>query len=142
VRMQRVFGKPSTLKNLGLTACSLLALFTTSTVASAQGVRTGSTAYGDWRMDAPGVMRKITPADMPAPLASPSTANRSKVVLKPAGAELRTIPGDYQDFVVGFVANDQDVWGRPVDVAFAKDGSLLFSDDGNGVVYRVAYKGE
>jgi len=50
--------------------------------------------------------------------------------------------GQYQDFVVGFVADDQDVWGRPVDVAFAKDGSLLFSDDGNGVVYRVAYKPE
>jgi glucose/arabinose dehydrogenase len=27
-----------------------------------------------------------------------------------------------------------------VDVTFAKDGSLLFSDDGNGVVYRVVYK--
>ena len=50
--------------------------------------------------------------------------------------------GEYQDFVVGFVADDQSVWGRPVDVVFAKDGSLLFSDDGNGVVYRVAYKGE
>jgi hypothetical protein len=33
------------------------------------------------------------------------------------------------------------VWGRPVDVAFAQDGSLLFSDDGNGVIYRVSYKG-
>ena len=50
--------------------------------------------------------------------------------------------GQYQDLVVGFVADDQDVWGRPVDVTFAKDGSLLFSDDGNGVVYRVAYKPE
>ena len=50
--------------------------------------------------------------------------------------------GEYQDFVVGFVADNQDVWGRPVDVAFAKDGSLLFSDDGNGVVYRVTYKPE
>jgi glucose/arabinose dehydrogenase len=48
--------------------------------------------------------------------------------------------GAYQDFVVGFVANNQDVWGRPVDVVFAKDRSLLFSDDGNGVVYRVSYK--
>ena len=26
--------------------------------------------------------------------------------------------GEYQDFVVGFVADDQDVWGRPVDVTF------------------------
>jgi glucose/arabinose dehydrogenase len=48
--------------------------------------------------------------------------------------------GTYQDFVVGLVANNQDVWGRPVDVVFAKDGSLLFSDDGNGVVYRVVYQ--
>jgi glucose/arabinose dehydrogenase len=50
--------------------------------------------------------------------------------------------GAYQDFVVGFVVNDQDVWGRPVDVVFAKDGSLLFSDDGNGIVYRVSYQAE
>jgi glucose/arabinose dehydrogenase len=48
--------------------------------------------------------------------------------------------GEYQDFVVGFTAGQQNVWGRPVDVAFAQDGSLLFSDDGNGVVYRVSYK--
>jgi glucose/arabinose dehydrogenase len=27
-----------------------------------------------------------------------------------------------------------------VDVAFARDGAMLFSDDGNGVVYRVSYK--
>jgi glucose/arabinose dehydrogenase len=50
--------------------------------------------------------------------------------------------GEYQDFVIGFAADQQNVWGRPVDVAFAQDGSLLFSDDGNGVVYRVTYKGQ
>jgi glucose/arabinose dehydrogenase len=27
-----------------------------------------------------------------------------------------------------------------VDVAFARDGAMLFTDDGNGVVYRVSYK--
>jgi glucose/arabinose dehydrogenase len=48
--------------------------------------------------------------------------------------------GEYQDFIVGFAAGEQDVWGRPVDVAFANDGSLLFSDDGNGVIYRVSYR--
>jgi glucose/arabinose dehydrogenase len=48
--------------------------------------------------------------------------------------------GEYQDFIVGFTAGQQNVWGRPVDVAFAQDGSLLFSDDGNGVLYRVSYK--
>ena len=47
--------------------------------------------------------------------------------------------GEYQDFVVGFTAGEQNVWGRPVDVTFAQDGSLLFSEDGNGTIYRVTY---
>ena len=50
--------------------------------------------------------------------------------------------GTYQDFVIGYAVDNQNVWGRPADVAFAKDGSLLFSDDGNGIIYRVVYKGE
>ena len=48
--------------------------------------------------------------------------------------------GEYQDFVIGFTVGKHDVWGRPVDVAFARDGAMLFSDDGNGAVYRVSYK--
>jgi glucose/arabinose dehydrogenase len=49
--------------------------------------------------------------------------------------------GDYEDFVTGFVVNDASVWGRPVGVAQTKDGSLLFSDDGNGTIWRVTYGG-
>jgi len=45
--------------------------------------------------------------------------------------------GGYEDFVTGFVAPDGQVWGRPVGVAFAADGSLLFSDDASGSVWRV-----
>jgi glucose/arabinose dehydrogenase len=45
--------------------------------------------------------------------------------------------GVYQDFLTGFVLDDQSVWGRPVDVKMAKDGSLLVSDDGSGIVWRV-----
>jgi len=30
--------------------------------------------------------------------------------------------------------------GRPVDVQFLKNGSLLVSDDFNGVVYKISYK--
>ena len=41
-------------------------------------VRIGKAAYGDWHSDAPGAMRKITPADLPAPLETPTTANGSK----------------------------------------------------------------
>jgi len=46
--------------------------------------------------------------------------------------------GAYQDFMTGFVLDDQSVWGRPVDVQVAKDGSLLVSDDGSGTIWRVA----
>jgi glucose/arabinose dehydrogenase len=50
--------------------------------------------------------------------------------------------GIYQDFLTGFVTNDGRVWGRPVDVAVARDGSLLVSDDGSGTIWRVSARGE
>ena len=60
-----------------------------------------------------------------------------KIVRLPAkGGEFT---GEYQDFVTGFAAGEENVWGRPVDATFAPDGSMLFSDDGNGVLYRVTY---
>jgi glucose/arabinose dehydrogenase len=46
--------------------------------------------------------------------------------------------GTYQDFMTGFVANDEDVWGRLVAVAVAHDGALLVTDDGAGTIWRVA----
>jgi hypothetical protein len=48
--------------------------------------------------------------------------------------------GEYEDFVTGFVIDDTSVWGRPVGVAQAKDGSLIFSEDGNGTIWRVSGK--
>ena len=47
--------------------------------------------------------------------------------------------GEYQDFLTGFVANDEAVWGRPVGVTVMQDGSLLVSEDGNGTIWRVSY---
>ena len=47
--------------------------------------------------------------------------------------------GAYEDFVTGFVVSDQAVWGRPVSLATAPDGSLYFSDDAGGTIRRVAY---
>ena len=47
--------------------------------------------------------------------------------------------GEYEDFVTGFVTEDGRVWGRPVGIAEAKDGSLLFSDDENGTIWRVSH---
>lgn len=47
--------------------------------------------------------------------------------------------GEYEDFLVGFVTPEGNVWGRPAGVAVAKDGSLMVTDDGSGSVWRVAY---
>ena len=50
--------------------------------------------------------------------------------------------GEYEDFLTGFVLPNGDVWGRPVGVAIAPDGSLLVSDDGSNSIWRVTYTGK
>jgi len=50
--------------------------------------------------------------------------------------------GEYQDFLTGFVLPDGQVWGRPVGMTEAPDGSLLVSDDGSGSIWRVSYTGK
>ncbi|MGH9684099.1 MAG: PQQ-dependent sugar dehydrogenase [Candidatus Acidiferrales bacterium] len=47
--------------------------------------------------------------------------------------------GEYADFLTGFVRPDGRVWGRPVGVAVAKDGSVVVSDDGSNSIWRVSY---
>ena len=47
--------------------------------------------------------------------------------------------GDYEDFLTGFVVDDSSVWGRPVATLQLADGSLLMSEDGNNVIYRISY---
>ncbi len=46
--------------------------------------------------------------------------------------------GEYEDFLTGFVASDEAVWGRPVGVTVLHDGSVLVSEDGNGTIWRIA----
>jgi glucose/arabinose dehydrogenase len=44
----------------------------------------------------------------------------------------------FEDFATGWT-EDNKYWGRPVDIEQARDGSLLVSDDFNGVIYRISY---
>ncbi len=67
---------------------------------------------------------------------------------KRAGYEVIRIPmrnghatGEYEDFLTGFVTPDGQVWGRPVGVTVAKDGSLFVTDDGSKIVWHVTYTG-
>ena len=49
----------------------------------------------------------------------------------------------YETFIDGWLDNDtQDQFGRPVDLLFLADGSLLISDDYGDAIYRVTYEGE
>jgi glucose/arabinose dehydrogenase len=50
--------------------------------------------------------------------------------------------GEYEDFVTGFVLPNGEVWGRPVGLTVAPDGSLLISDDGTNSIWRVSYTGK
>jgi glucose/arabinose dehydrogenase len=62
-----------------------------------------------------------------------------KVVRVPFDHSTGKALGEYDDFVTGFVTRDGKVWGRPVGITIAKDGSLLVSEDGNGTIWRVSY---
>jgi len=67
-----------------------------------------------------------------------------------AGYEVIRVPlhqsghasGEYEDFLTGFVLDSGEVWGRPVGVTVAADGSLLVSDDASNSIWRVSYVGE
>ncbi len=49
--------------------------------------------------------------------------------------------GEYEDFLTGFATPAGQVWGRPVGVAFGKDGSLFVTDDASNSIWRVSYTG-
>ena len=66
-----------------------------------------------------------------------------KIVFVPFDARTNRPTGYYEDFVTGFLTQPTvpATWGRPVGVLVAADGSLLFTDEANGRIYRVQYQG-
>ncbi len=46
-----------------------------------------------------------------------------------------------EDFITGWLADDNDVLGRPVAVLIRPGGEMFISDDKAGVIYRVVYTG-
>ena len=47
-----------------------------------------------------------------------------------------------EPFLTGFLVDekaDPPMWGRPSDVLVMRDGSLLVSDDHNGIIFRISY---
>ena len=68
---------------------------------------------------------------------------------KPSGYMVARIPfkdnkplGHYESFVTGFWVSDSNranVCGRPAGLGITKKGSLLISDDINGIIYKIRY---
>jgi glucose/arabinose dehydrogenase len=44
-----------------------------------------------------------------------------------------------EPFITGFLVDGSKYLGRPVDMEWLRDGSMLLSDDFNGAVYRISY---
>jgi len=71
--------------------------------------------------------------------------NRSKKI----GYRISMVPLDaqsnatgYETFAEGWLDSEEDeAWGRPVDLEFLPDGSMLVSDDFADVIYRISYQG-
>ena len=63
-----------------------------------------------------------------------------KIVFVPFDSSHRP-QGYYEDFVTGFLVepNRPTTWGRPVGLLVLPDGSLLFSEEANGCIYRIQY---
>src|SRR5271165_2467705 len=93
--------------------------------ALAQEVRTGTAAFGDWRADAPGVVRRILPADLPPPGATASAARFPTIVARPAGA-LPAVPAGFR---VTVFAPGLD---RPRRLAVAPNGDVLVAESEAG----------
>ena len=85
----------------------------------------GAAAYGDWRSDAPGVRRKITPADMPPPYATASANNGPTVAERPPNAWPKAPPR----FVVEPVATGLD---NPRLIRVSPSGDLFIAESRSG----------
>jgi len=96
----------------------------------------------------PLAIQRLTPAPAFEPAYSPVHLSPATSACVPCGKirvplhQTARAGGEYEDFLTGFVLDDGNVWGRPVGVAVAQDGSLLVTDDGSNSIWRISYTGK
>ncbi len=88
---------------------------------------TGQAAYGDWRIDAPGLRFRITPADLPPPNATPSAANPPGAAERPPGA----LPKAPHGFAVDILSANLK---EPRVLRSAPNGDVFVAESGAGRV--------
>jgi glucose/arabinose dehydrogenase len=91
----------------------------------------GKDAFTDYRQERPGVVRKISVADLPAPYETKSAVNGPHLVPRPASAALETLPG----FKVALYAEGLT---NPRLIRTAPNGDLFVAESAAGrvSVYR------
>src|SRR2546428_13875741 len=90
-------------------------------------ILTGAAAFSAIATEKPGLFRKITVADLPAPYATPSAANQSHLVPRPADASLQVPPGfQVQLFATGFE--------QPRELRTAPNGDVFVADSSAGEI--------
>jgi glucose/arabinose dehydrogenase len=87
----------------------------------------GAAAFGDWRADRPGVVRLIRPQDLPRPGATPSSANTSHVVPRPAAV----IPQVPAGFEIGLFASGLS---GPRQIRVAPNGDIFVAETRAGKI--------
>ena len=98
---------------------------------------TGDAAKGDWRTDAPGVRRRLTPADLPPPFETKSVDNGPNIVARPDGALPRVPDGFRVALFASGLTNPRMVRVAPNGDVFVVESSanrvrVLRDADGNG----------
>ncbi len=96
-------------------------------VTNVSNVITGTAAFTSWKDEKPGVTRKITVADLPAPFATQGVSNSPELVPKPAGAMPQTLPG----FKVNLYAEGLV---EPREIRTAPNGDLFVAESKSGQV--------
>ncbi len=116
----------------GPCAAAALALLTLcANPAAAQSTQTtakvlsGAAAFGDWRSDAPGLVRRISPADLPQPYASRSASNGPQDAPLPAHPRLRVPEG----FTVSLWAKGLEA---PRELKVAPNGDVFVAETALG----------
>lgn len=115
-------------------------MFSVATLSSALAVeiaKTGKDAFGDWKSDAPGVIRKISAADMPKAAPQESEANPSQPIPRPDGAMPKLPPGYKAELLVKDIEN-------PRSMRTAPNGDIFVADSAaNQIrVYRIGKDGK
>jgi glucose/arabinose dehydrogenase len=94
-------------------------------MAAGQSVLTGPSAFSDYTRQKPGVIRRITVADLPAPCANPSVDRGPILVRRPTNAWPQTLPG----FQVTAYATELD---NPRLIRRAPNGDLFVAESAPG----------